>query len=95
MQKIYKYNKWLTQPKLWRMTPDSLKLHLNILINSPSRDNALRRSIQVTFFVVFWGETKLIVAITDWFEFLEDCVFLSVGDDVNKYHYLVLKAVIR
>ena len=51
--------------KIVRKTPDSLKIHLNILINSPSRDNALRRPIQVTFFAFFWGEKKFIVAITD------------------------------
>ena len=38
---------------------------------------------------------KLITAMTDWFEFLEYCVILSVGDDANKYLYLVLKALIR
>ena len=51
--------------KIVRKTPDSLKIHLNILINSPSRDNALRRPIQVTFFAFFWSEKKFIVAITD------------------------------
>ena len=79
--------------KIVRKTPDSLKIHLNILINSPSRDNALRRPIQVTFFAFFWSEKKFIVAITDWFEFQEYCVLLSVGDDGNKYLYLVLKAL--
>ena len=39
------------------------------------------------------GTNKRKNALAEGFEFLEYCVLISVGDDGNKYLYLVLKVL--